>query len=180
MEATLKEIERVNCSSELLPKVAALEGDQINLPYINSNVIWEIAGLAKNRAQSHKKPIVIDITSSGGQVYLHLVLKDGTIPDNDHWINRKRNTTLRFGMSSYYMGCKCKSRYSGMQEVMKVEERDFAVHGGSVPIRIANVDGLWGALTISGLAPMDDHIFALNLLIDMKKQIEGDDSATKI
>lgn len=152
--------------------IAAAEDESIKLPFINSTVIWEIANLAKERAQYQEKPIVIDITSSSGQVYLHLVLKDGTIPDNDCWITRKKNTTLRFGMSSYYMGCKCKSRKSSIQEVMKVDEKDYAVHGGSVPIRIANVDGLWGALTISGLAPTDDHRFALDLLIIMKKKLE--------
>lgn len=161
----------------LLESIATYEAEPIKLQYINSNIIWKLATLAKERAQSHKKPIVIDITSSGGQVYLHLALKDGTIPDNDHWITRKKNTTLRFGMSSYYMGRKCMSRKSSIQETMKVDEKDFAVHGGSVPIRIANVDGLWGALTISGLAAVEDHKFALNLLMDVKKEIESGEIA---
>lgn len=163
----------IKTKTEQLDKIAALEETSVELPYINADVVWRIATLAKERAQALSKPIVIDITASSGQVFFHLATKDGTIVDNDYWVNRKKKTVLRFGKSSFYMGRKCKVRGGGISDILNVDDKEYAVHGGSVPIRLTNIDGLWGALTISGLAQIDDHKFALNLLGTIKEQLEN-------
>lgn len=163
---------------QLLKELEKLE-ESVRLPYINADVVWKIGSLAYERAKELGLAIVIDITSSSGQVYFHSASRNGTSLDNENWVNRKKRTVLHFGKSSLYMGWKLHMKNIGrssplsMEEVLFIDSKDHAVHGGSVPIRLSNVDGLWGTLTVSGLAQVDDHKFAMTLLADIKKDLEN-------
>lgn len=157
-----------------LKELELFEGSPVTLPYVNSLVAWKIGNLAMESAQKLQSPVVIDISSISGQVYFHTVSKDGTSIDNDNWVSRKKRTVFRFGKSSYFIGRKLaiKSAGKSVEEALFVDSKEYATHGGSVPIRISNVDGVWGALTVSGLAQQDDHKFALNILMTIKKILE--------
>lgn len=163
--------------SQLLNKLQELE-ELVRLPYIDADVAWKIGALAFKKAQALGLAIVIDITASNGQVYFHSVSKNGTSLDNENWINRKKKTVLQYGKSSLYMGWKLHMKNIGrstplsMAEAFYIDSKDYAVHGGSVPIKLNNVDGLWGTFTVSGLAQVDDHKFAMSILADIKAELE--------
>lgn len=51
---------------------------------------------------------------------------------------------------------------------------DYAIHGGGVPIRVAGVEGLVGAVVVSGLTQEDDHQVVVEGLMELQaSQKEG-------
>ena len=40
----------------------------------------------------------------------------------------------------------------------------YAIHGGAVPIRVHNVEGIVGVLVVSGLAQHEDHAVGVEAL----------------
>ncbi|CAK9442174.1 uncharacterized protein LODBEIA_P59170 [Lodderomyces beijingensis] len=132
----------------------------------DSNIAWDLGVFARNSAQSKYpgKPLVIDITLTGGHTLFRTALSRGTKADNDEWIRRKQNTVFRFGHSSFYIGQKLRLKNKTIEEGLYVSSKDYAAHGGSVPLRLKSFDGIIGALTISGLAQEEDHLLCLEIL----------------
>lgn len=162
-----------------LDELEALEGENVTLPYFNTEVAWQIGAHAREVARTKfSKPVLIDVTLSNGQVAFHSASKVGAVLDNDVWVERKKKTVLRFGKSSFYMGRKLASKQEASATPVTVESaffvdgKDYATHGGSVPIRAKKFDGLFGTLTVSGLAQEEDHLFALEVLSAIKDELE--------
>lgn len=132
---------------------------------------WKLGTMAREAAIEHFKgsSIVIDISLISGQVLFHTVIGTGATTDNDEWVNRKKRTVFRFGKSSWYMGQKLKQKGKTLEEANFISEKDYACHGGSVPIRIDSFDGVVGALTISGLAQHEDHALAIDMLASYQR-----------
>lgn len=97
-----------------------------------------------------------------GQVIAHLAMS-GTAPDNGRWITRKRNTVLRTGHSSLYMGQMAEIGGISVFEDFALDRKRFSLHGGSIPIRLRH-GGLIGAFTISDLPHLPDHGLPMELL----------------
>ncbi|PYH45019.1 DUF967 domain protein [Aspergillus saccharolyticus JOP 1030-1] len=135
---------------------------------------------------SSRKPALISITlttaplpftTDSQPVPPHVVFQcatePGTIPDNEVWVRRKRNTVLRWGVSSWLMRNKLLSSLSDLKKdgveaafVQKYALRssnggavadDYAIHGGGFPVRVRGVDGVVGVIVVSGLKQEDDH-----------------------
>lgn len=114
--------------------------DSFTLESFTAADAWELGHLLYARLlpfAAASKPTVISIaTAHGPHVLFQAAVGGGTVPDNDTWVQRKRNAVLRFGASSWFLHCK----YSGRQEVFRrkfamSEEAagDYAIHGGAVP-----------------------------------------------
>jgi uncharacterized protein (UPF0303 family) len=71
-------------------------------------------------------------------------------------VRRKINTVARFHKSSYAVGLELQQSGSTLMEKQGLPAADYAVHGGSFPIRIAGV-GVIGAVTVSGVPQRSDH-----------------------
>jgi uncharacterized protein (UPF0303 family) len=80
----------------------------------------------------------------------------GSAPDNDHWARRKSNLTLRLHQSSLRAGRGLAAKGASVGSDLGLDPLNYAAHGGSFPIRVANV-GVIGAITVSGLVSEEDH-----------------------
>jgi len=60
------------------------------------------------------------------------------------------------------MGEKMRIRNLKLDEKFVVELKDYAVDGGGFPIRIVGVEGVVGAVIVSGLSQEDDHQLAVD------------------
>jgi uncharacterized protein (UPF0303 family) len=120
-----------------------------------------LASAAIAHARTNNLAIAGDVFCYG-QVIAHLAMP-GTAPDNGHWIKRKRNTVLRTGHSSLYMGRLADIRGIPVFEDFALNRKNYALHGGSIPIRLQD-GGLIGAFTVSGLPHLQDHGLAVELL----------------
>lgn len=98
--------------------------------------------------------------ANSGQVLFQSVTGPGVVPDNETWVQRKRNTVLRWGSSTWLMHCK----YGGDEAAFKAKfgmsedaAARYAIHGGAVPIRVRGVEGVVAVVVVSGLKQHEDH-----------------------
>jgi uncharacterized protein (UPF0303 family) len=82
------------------------------------------------------------------------------VPDNEHWVRRKRNAVLRFGCSTWFL----QNKFKGDEEAFRAkygmdaeQAAGYAIHGGGVPIRVRGVEGVVAVVVVSGLKQHEDH-----------------------
>ena len=87
---------------------------------------------------------------------------------------RKRNTVLRWGNSSWWMGCKFQGDEVAFGQRWGLGEgaNEYAIHGGAVPIRVKNVEGIVAVCVVSGLKQQDDHMVVIEALEELKRSFE--------
>ncbi len=109
-----------------------------------------------------KKTVAIDITRHGHRLF-HVAL-EGSTPDNEVWIERKKMVVNRFGKSSYRMSLELEQADKTIEEKYLLDEWEYAPpHGGSFPIIIKDT-GVIGTITVSGLPSKDDHQLVVEVL----------------
>jgi uncharacterized protein (UPF0303 family) len=119
---------------------------------------WRLGTRITEIAQEAGHRVGIDIRRPG--LILFRAALPGITPDQDSWITRKANVVLRMEASSALVD----ARLSAMN-VNPVAAgwlgADYAVTGGSFPIRVRGV-GVVAAATASGLSSQEDH----DLIVD--------------
>ncbi|ORE03831.1 hypothetical protein BCV72DRAFT_314339 [Rhizopus microsporus var. microsporus] len=143
---------------ELL-EIILLQEEKCQFDSFTSQDALDLGLLLIENAKPFKRPVVVDITLNGHQLF-HYAMQ-GTNKDNDEWVRRKSNTVNRFNHSSYYVGRHLANQGKTLEEKYFVDEKDYATHGGSFPLTIKNV-GVVGTITVSGLAQEDDHNLVAN------------------
>ncbi|KAK3897633.1 hypothetical protein C8A05DRAFT_38806 [Staphylotrichum tortipilum] len=152
-----------------------------------ADTAWTLGTALRRRLLSlpadQRKPALISIALTGGAP-LHVVFQSatesGTLPDNENWVRRKRNTVLRWGVSSWAMRMKTAAGVAGSPgsgsaataeeiEVAFVRKYalasssggavadEYAIHGGGYPVRLRGVDGIVAVVVVSGLKQEHDH-----------------------
>lgn len=115
-------------------------------------------------------PLAAEITINGLVVYRYF--QDGSMPDSELWLERKRNAielmhmgSLRFGFWLEKMGETLESR--------KLNANDFAPGGGGMPI-ILKGTGVIGSVCVSGEADhLDDQAIITKALRQLKAEKEA-------
>ncbi|OGE48865.1 hypothetical protein PENARI_c025G05978 [Penicillium arizonense] len=161
---------------------------------------WTLGNALRTRILSlpsnQRKPALISIalaTATSGGVPLHVLFQSatesGTVPDNENWVRRKRNTVLRWGVSSWAMrqktvgGLRLVTGASADQiEAAFVKKYaipsanggavadEYAIHGGGYPIRVKGVEGIVAVVVVSGLKQEDDHQVVAETVRDIVAQ----------
>ncbi|CCF59183.1 hypothetical protein KAFR_0G01490 [Kazachstania africana CBS 2517] len=149
-------------------KISLDELDQLEkateLSSFDSQVAFELGTFVKNYASSNfpEKCVVIDITLPNGHCLFRTVNGIGSAFDNDQWIARKQKTAFRFSHSSFFMGCKKGDK--SPEDRFFVSSKEYAFHGGAVPLYVKNVAFPIACLTCSGLKQEEDHLLAITCL----------------
>jgi len=135
--------------------VATLERQEEELVFdaFDHTHAWRLGTRITAIAQEAGHKVGIDIRRPG--LILFRAALPGITPDQDTWIARKANVVLRMEASSALVDARLRD--------MNVDPvatgwlgADYAVTGGSFPIRVRGV-GVVAAATASGLSSMDDH-----------------------
>jgi len=124
---------------------------------------WEIGSRLKVAAEKRGAVIAIDVTLVGHTLFAYAM--PGTSPNNADWVRRKRNTVLHFYRSSYAVGLQLENDKADFTGKFGLSLSDYAVHGGSFPIRIVGT-GVVGAITVSGLPQREDHKIMIEVIAD--------------
>ncbi len=132
----------------------ALQEERLQFNSFDHKAAWEIGLALKAVGESGRLPMVVDIRLATMKL-LAFALPGGA-PDNFDWARRKRNVVFRFHRSSYAVGRKLALDGQTLADLGALPERDYAAHGGSVPILVQGT-GCVGAVTISGLPQREDH-----------------------
>jgi len=132
----------------------ALQEERLRFEGFGPREAWEVGLALKAAGEAGRLPIIVDIRLATMKL-LAFALPGGG-PDNFDWARRKRNVVFRFHRSSYAVGRQLELEGKTLADLGALPERDYAPHGGSVPIILAGT-GCVGAVTISGLPQRDDH-----------------------
>ncbi|EGV66786.1 hypothetical protein PSN45_002894 [Yamadazyma tenuis] len=155
-----------------IPELLDLETDEaLQFSQFDNEIAWKLGCFAR-RLSLEKFPssaVVIDIALVNNQILFHATTKSGTTLDNDQWVERKKRTVQRLGTSSFVVGQHLRQKKTSMEDALFISSRDYASHGGCVPIKVKGFDGLVGTLTISGLPQDQDHLLALETLREFNK-----------
>lgn len=120
---------------------------------------WALGNRIREAAIARGAGVAIDI-SMRDRTLFHSTLP-GTTTDNVEWIRRKRNTVLRLWSASYLVGRRLALSGRDQVEARNLSYADFSVHGGSVPIFVADL-GCIGAITVSGVPERIDHAIVVD------------------
>lgn len=122
---------------------------------------WALGNRVRETALALGAGVAIDI-SLRDRTLFHCALP-GTSTDNVEWIRRKRNTVLRLWHSSYLVGRRLALSGRGQEEAHNLPLADYAVHGGSFPLFVAEL-GCVGAVTVSGVPQRTDHAIVVDAM----------------
>ncbi|KAI0586288.1 heme-degrading-like protein [Pyrenophora tritici-repentis] len=156
--------------------IKAQEKESI-LPYWDSSVAFKLGYNIRTRLLTFERPAVVNIStiSTPGHVLFHSVTHSGTALDNDFWVSRKRAAVIRFNASTWRL----QNQFEGDEEKFKAKmglgetAKDYAIHGGGVPIFIKNCDGPVAVVVVSGLKQWDDHQVVIEELGKLCKDMES-------
>ena len=146
--------------SEDLEKIA-LQEIELALPRLDAAMAWDLGSRLHAMAAERGLAVVIDVRRFGQPLFY--VAMDGTSPDNPEWVRRKSNVVARFHRSSYAVGLREKQKGQTVCESQGLPLADYATHGGSFPLSVANV-GVVGSVTVSGLPMREDHELVVEAL----------------
>jgi len=155
--------------AEDIRRIAAQE-ERLQFDAFDPRQAWEIGLALKATGDAGRLPIVVDIRLVS-MALVSFALPGGA-PDNFDWARRKRNVVFRFHHSSYAIGLKLQLEAKTLADLGALPERDYAVHGGSVPILLKGT-GCVGAVTVSGLPQRDDH----RIVVEAMAKVLGRDIA---
>ena len=132
----------------------AAEEAELQFPGFTEDDAWVLGSALVATARAAGAPVAIDVTRHGHQLF-HAALP-GSSPDNDRWIERKARVVDRFGHSSLYVRRLCEEEGSTLEEKFLLDPREYAAHGGAVPLLVRGV-GPVGTVVVSGLPQVEDH-----------------------
>jgi uncharacterized protein (UPF0303 family) len=134
----------------------------------NEETAFDLGSAVYAIAREQRAPVVVNIRTPNRALF-HAALP-GSTPDNDEWVRRKSNVVLRFHQSSMLFGQLLALNDRTITADSGLDLMDYAGHGGSFPIRMAQ-GGVIGAITVSGLPQVEDHrmiIAALNSFLKLE------------
>jgi uncharacterized protein (UPF0303 family) len=143
-----------------LQRVEAEERELV-LPSFDHEDALELGLAIVEKARARKLPIAVDIERCGLRLF-HVAMP-GAAPDNGHWIERKKRLVNRTFRSSYSSGLRLRVERRTLAEAMSLDEKDYAAHGGCVPLVVRGV-GFVGTVTVSGLPQREDHALVVEAL----------------
>ncbi len=143
-----------------LEQLADQEG-LLRFPRFDEDAAWELGTRLRDAAMARGVAVAIEVRLLRETVFFCAM--PGTTPENADWARRKRNTVELLQRSSYVVGLSLKRDGMSLEEKIGLPLRDYASHGGSVPIRVNGV-GCVGAVTVSGLPQREDHELVVEAL----------------
>lgn len=139
----------------------AQEEAELQFKSFTNETALELGMLILKTARQEGKRVTIDIERHG-QLLFHYAM-EGTTPDNDQWIIRKKNVVKRFNKSSLHVGLLLQKSGKSIAERYFVDPFQYSAHGGSFPLIIKDV-GVVGTITVSGLPQEEDHRLVVNVI----------------
>jgi uncharacterized protein (UPF0303 family) len=127
----------------------------------DEDAAWVLGSDVRRRARDRGVAVAIEVRLHGHTVFFHAM--PGTAPANADWARRKRNTVELLQRPSYLVGLEAARNGRSELELMALDPRDHADHGGCVPIVVDGV-GMIGTVTVSGLPQRVDHELVIEAL----------------
>ena len=135
----------------------------LTLPALDVADALEIGEIAKSFGTQRGLAIAVEVRIGDWIIY-HVSLP-GSTPENDWWISRKARTVLLKHHSTMYERVSAQERGVDWHKENNLLDETHAIHGGGLPL-ITKDEGLVGALLISGLPQVEDHLLGVEVLTE--------------
>lgn len=135
-------------------EIIRLQESELAFPEFSELTAFAIGTMIQHRAVAQGWPVVIDIRLWDRPLFFAAL--PGATASNGEWVRRKAFAVRAFGKSSYRVLLE-RNRERLLPPDHGLDPRDYALHGGSFPIRAAGF-GVIGAATVSGLDERRDHM----------------------
>lgn len=145
-------------SAQLLSEEAALQVTSLT----NSDAI-EIGEIAVSISKERALPIAIEVRIGEWKVF-HASLP-GSKPENQWWIDRKARVVSLKHHSTMYERVDAEERGADWHKENHVKDETHAIHGGGLPLLVEG-SGYQGALIISGLPQVEDHLLGVEVITE--------------
>ena len=123
----------------------------------------EIGEIAKSFGVMRNLPIAVEVRLGDWIIY-HASLPGSTV-ENRWWIDRKARTVMLKHHSTMYERVSAQERGVDWHKENNLLDETHAIHGGGLPL-ITKDEGLVGALLISGLPQVEDHLLGVEVLTE--------------
>jgi len=133
---------------------------RLQLPRLDADIAWTLGSQLRDTALARQAAVTIEIRIGAETVFFHAMR--GTAPANADWARRKRNLSELLDQSSYLIGRELALEGNTIENKMGLATRDYAAHGGSVPLRVNGTR--FGTVTVSGLPQREDHLMVIEQL----------------
>ena len=143
--------------------IIAKQEELLQFHAFDNAAAWQLGESIKKYCESENLAVTIEIRLCRETIFFFAM--PGTSPNNADWARRKRNTTELQQRSSYAVGLALPEGES-LETQSGLPLRDYAHHGGSVPIRVKGV-GCVGTATVSGLPQREDHNIVVQAMADL-------------
>ena len=150
-------------SGGLSSSILLEEQIKLTLPVLTVTDALEIGEIAKFFGQDSSLPIAVEVRVGDWIVY-HASLP-GSSPENDWWIARKARVVKLKQHSTLFERVLAQERGVDWHKENNLLDETHAIHGGGLPL-ITKSDGFVGALLISGLPHVEDHLFGVKVLTE--------------
>ena len=154
----------VNQTSGGLSSAVLLEEQiKLTLPALTITDALEIGEIAKFFGQDSSLPIAVEVRIGDWIIY-HASLPGSTV-ENQGWIDRKARVVMLKQHSTLFERVSAQERGVDWFVENKLTDVTHAIHGGGLPL-ITKSDGFVGALLISGLPHVEDHLLGVKVLTE--------------
>ncbi len=143
---------------------AELLGHEVSttLAELNREIAQAIGARAAEIGIERNYPITISIVLDGEEVFRQAL--PGASEEHAGWLVRKSNVVNLTHHSTMYERVKAEEDEVDWHALHGVVDETHAIHGGGFPLQ--TVDGNFrGVLLISGLPQVEDHLFAVEVLL---------------
>jgi uncharacterized protein (UPF0303 family) len=137
---------------------------ELQFELFNNETAWQLGCKLKKIAEDKNAFVAIEVFAFNQTLFSYAM--SGRQLDNQHWIKKKRQSVLRFGHSSYYLGQYNQSKNREFEQQVHIDAFEYCAHGGAFPIRIKKC-GLVGVVTVSGLPQAEDHQMVIDALTEL-------------
>ena len=135
----------------------------LTLPALDVADAAEIGEIAKSFGVMRGLPIAVEVRLGDWIIY-HASLP-GSTAENQWWIDRKARVVLLKHHSTIYERVSAEERGVDWHKENNLLDETHAIHGGGLPL-ITKDDGFVGALLISGLPQVEDHLLGVEVLTE--------------
>jgi len=149
--------------SGLTAQLLLEEQRHLILPSLSLADALEIGQISSSLGTEQGLPIAVEVRVGDWIVY-HASLP-GSSPENDWWIGRKARVVKLKQRSTLFERVLAEERGVDWHKENNLLEETHAIHGGGLPL-ITKSDGFVGALLISGLPHVEDHLFGVKVLTE--------------
>lgn len=136
---------------------------KLTLNYLDISGALEVGEIAKSLSIKRNLPVAIEVRLNDWIIY-HASLT-GSSPENDWWMARKARVVMLKHHSTMYERVNAEERGVDWHKENNLLEETHAVHGGGLPL-ITRDKGFVGALLISGLPQVEDHLLGVEVLTE--------------